>query len=305
MEATRAIQIPMLSAMLTGGCLAKARRAIRERSVSAGLSPTAMFPLRLRRPVAVCMCVSELGLGIGLILTAGRFGAGLPADAVRAATALLFLIAVGGLHVLRSRRPGAGCGCFGDLSDSPIGARTITRSVVLCLASAAAVGVPPLRSPSWPGQAGITGTLIVAELAIIAALSPELGAVMVRLGYSEPCELRRLSIERTVAALRGTAQWRRYRHQVSARTPVDVWREGCWRYLVFPATVDGRAVELVFAVYMKARRPPVRSAMLDAASGEVLSGAGALAAAPLRPAPALPAPRLSHPRPRHRASAHF
>ena len=42
------IQIPVLAFMLLGGCSAKAARAIRRRSITAGLGPTALFPLRLR-----------------------------------------------------------------------------------------------------------------------------------------------------------------------------------------------------------------------------------------------------------------
>ena len=74
-----------------------------------------MFPLRLRRPAAIALCATEFALGVGLLLTAGRAGAGTPALAVRAATALLFCTAVGALHELRARRPDAGCGCFGEL----------------------------------------------------------------------------------------------------------------------------------------------------------------------------------------------
>ena len=77
------------------------------------------------------MCATELGLGIAMLLTAGRVGAGLPATVVRAGTAVLFLIAVGALVELRERRPDAGCGCFGELSVTPVGARTIARAALL------------------------------------------------------------------------------------------------------------------------------------------------------------------------------
>ena len=105
LDVVREVQIPLLAALLIGGCAAKARRAISERSIEAGTGPTAMFPLRLRRPVAIAMCASELALGIGLIVTAGSFGAGRLALAVRLATALLFCTAVGALNELRARNP--------------------------------------------------------------------------------------------------------------------------------------------------------------------------------------------------------
>jgi hypothetical protein len=286
LSAAREVQIPLLSVMLLGGCGAKARRAVRDRSVAAGLGPTAMFPLRVRRPVAIALYIGELGLGIGLVLTAGWAGTGPPAIAVRAATALLFATAVGALFELRSRRPDAGCGCFGDLSETPIGLRTITRSAVLGAAALATVGQRPLRTPFTLPLTCVLVAIIVAELSLLAALSPEVSEILVRLGYSEPCEVRRLPVERTIAALRSSSQWRRYRRQLDAAEPVDVWREGCWRYVVYPGSDGGRPTEVVFAVYLQARRPPVRAAVLDAATGEVQL------AAP--PAPVAVAPR-GHP----------
>ena len=72
----RGVQVPLLGVLLIGGCVAKGRRAIGARSVGAGIGPTAMFPLPLRRPAAIAICASELSLGIGLLVTAGRIGAG-------------------------------------------------------------------------------------------------------------------------------------------------------------------------------------------------------------------------------------
>jgi hypothetical protein len=34
------------------------------------------------------------------------------------------------------------------------------------------------------------------------------------------------------------------------------WREGCWRFAVFPGMLTGRRVEVVFAVYLNPRLPP-------------------------------------------------
>ena len=56
------------------------------------MGPTALFPVRLRRPAAIVVCASELGLGAGLLVTAGRFGAGPPALAVRSLTVVLFWV---------------------------------------------------------------------------------------------------------------------------------------------------------------------------------------------------------------------
>ena len=262
-SAVREVQIPLLAAVLLGACAAKARRTVSKGSAAAAISPAAMFPLGLRRPIAIALWVSELVLGVGLVLTAGRIGAGLPALAIRSATALLFGTAVAALHELRSRRPAAGCGCFGDLSDTPVNWRTMTRSALLCAAAIATIGVPPLHKPASAGQAIVVLAVAAVELLVLAAFSPEIGEIMVRLGYSEPCEVRRLPVSRTLAALRASAPWRRYRHYLVSTEPIDVWREGCWRYVVFPGMLASRRVEVVFAVYLKPRRAPVRAGIVD------------------------------------------
>ena len=271
LSAIRAVQIPLLAAMLLGGCGAKTFRGLRAHEMRAALGPTALFPLRLRRPIAICLCAAEFALGIALILTAGRYGAGLPAALVRVATTLLFLIAVGALVELRERRPGAGCGCFGELSVTPVGARTIARSVLLAVAAVATIGQAPLRMPISGSAAVLRIGLLAAEFLLIAALSPEIGEAMSRLGYSEPCEVRRVSVERTLSSLTGSAQWRRYGGTVVSAAPADIWREGCWRYVLYPGEVDGRRTDVVFAVYLRTRSPQVRAAVLDAATNEVLT----------------------------------
>ncbi|HEY2241228.1 MAG TPA: MauE/DoxX family redox-associated membrane protein [Streptosporangiaceae bacterium] len=277
LSAIREMQIPLLAVMLLGGCGAKALRVLKARDVAVGLGPTALFPLRLRRPIAMAMCATELGLGVALIVTAGSLGTGTPAMIVRAGVSVLFLIAVGALIELRERRPDAGCGCFGDLSVTPVGARTIGRSAVLAAAALATLGQPPLRMPASGRTAALWITILVAELLLLAALSPELSEAMVRLGYSEPCEVRRISVDRTLAALASSSTWRRYASLVGGDgrdvAPIDIWREGCWRYLVYTSETGGRPIHVAFAVYLRSRRSPVRVAVLDAVSGEVLTGA--------------------------------
>ena len=229
LTAVRELQIPLLAALLLGGCAAKAWRALRTRSLTAAMVPTGLLPLRLRRPVMMTMCATELALGLALIATAsqvGAGGAGLLATVVRAGTALLFLVAVGALNETRQRRPDAGCGCFGEFSDTPIGWRTITRAGVLCAAATVTIGLPPLRMPSSPATAELLLAALAFELSLIASLSPEIGEILVRLGYSEPCELRRApgrphadraARERSVAPVRGPGLRRRSRRRVAGR----------------------------------------------------------------------------------------
>jgi hypothetical protein len=259
----REAQLPLLAMLLIGGCAAKARRTLGARPDGAGTEPSALIPLRLRRPAAIGLCLTELALGAGLLLTAAGPGSGAPALVTRTATALLFAMAAVALHELRLRRPDAGCGCFGELSTTPVGERVIARAALLCLAALASIGAPPLRMPDSAAQAGLLLGTVAAEVAVLGALSPEVGQALLRLGHADPCELREVPVARTLAALRASGPWRRYQ-RVVGDTPVDVWREGCWRFVVFPGMLSGRRVEVVFAVSLAGRRAPVRVGLLDA-----------------------------------------
>ncbi len=264
------VQIPLLATMLLGGCLAKAIRVVQASSMTAGLGPTALFPLKLRKPAAVALCVTELGLGAGLILTAGEYYRGV-ALLVRLGTGILFLVATCSLAELKSVRPELGCGCFGDFSKSPVSARTMARSALLAAAALGTIRLPPIQ-PSKSGQnISAMALFFAAEIIALGMLSPEIKDVLVRIGYSAPCELRIVSEEQTLAALRRSAQWRKHASLISGQCgPSDVWRELCWRYVVYPSQYAGKDAELIFAVRLEHRRPAVFPALVDTATGAVL-----------------------------------
>jgi hypothetical protein len=280
------IQPPLIAGILIGGCLAKLSRVLRAGSVEPGLGPTQLFPLRLRRPVAMIMCAFEMSLGLALLVTELPVGtsAGTPLFAPRAATgariaaAAFFLVAAAALVELRGRRPDLGCGCFGDFSTQPAGWRSLARVLLLTGAALISIEAPALYLPPRGHGALLFLGIVGAELALIAALSPEAGEVLVRLGYTDPCELRRLPADRTLAALRRSRQWRRHAREITTEMPIDMWRELCWRYVVFPCRQGGENAEVVFAVQLKRRRPVVQAAVL------------ALATAGTDGAPAGPAP---------------
>lgn len=263
-------QIPLLAAMLLGGCAAKFTRGIRRRSIDAGLGPTALFPLRLRPLAAGALSAIELGMGIGLIVTAGALGGDVPAKLIRLGTCLLFVVATLALIELRSIRPDIGCGCFGEFSSTPISGRTLTRSILLAAAALGAVYVKPIPRTIAFEEVERVLIFLAIELAIIAALSPEVRELLVRIGYSAPCELRMPNPEHTLSALRRSSQWRRHLALLAGDEPQDVWRELCWRYLSFPSRYNGRDADLVFAIYLQNRRPVVLSALVDAATGAVI-----------------------------------
>lgn len=272
----RELQIPLLAAILLGASAAKFARVLRVGRMDAGLGPTALFPMPMRRPVAVVISIVELACGAALVLTVAGLGRGQSAEAARMGTCLLFLVATFALVELRGSHPDTGCGCFGDLSNAPVGARTLTRSALLAGAAMATVGLPPLRLAGSDVGMAVAFAGLAAELAVIAALSPELSEALARLGYSEPCELRRVPAARTIAALRKSSPWRRRQSVITASVPVDMWRELCWRYVVYPARAGSKDAEVVFAVSLRRRRPVVHAALVDATTGEALDW-------PLRP----------------------
>jgi hypothetical protein len=271
----RDVQPPIIAGLLIGGCLAKLSRVLRSGSLDAGLGPTQLFPLRLRRPLAMSMCAFEMCLGLALLATVLPVGtqAGTALQAPRAATgariaaAAFFLVAAAALVELRGRRPDLGCGCFGDLSSQPAGWRPLARALLLTGAALICIETPALYLPPWGHGALLFLGIACAELALIAALSPEVGEALVRLGYTDPCELRLLTADRTLAALRRSRQWRKHARAITTEMPIDMWRELCWRYVVFPCRQDGGQAEVVFAVQLKRRRPVVQAAVLPRSPG--------------------------------------
>jgi hypothetical protein len=278
LQVIREVQIPLVAVMLLGASLTKLRRTLRAGYLDSGLGPTALFPMSVRRPVAMFVCVVEFVLGLGLIGTAGSIVAApssdpdflAPATLFRLGAGLLFLIATSALIELRTVRPDVGCGCFGDFSTAPVSGRTIARSAFLAVAILSTIGLRAISVPHT-GRADLELLAIVcAELLLIGSLSPEVGEGLIRLGYSEPCELRAVPSPRTLAALRRSKQWRRYAGLIASDVPTDVWRELCWRYVVYPSSYEERQADLVFAVFLQHRRPVVHAALVDADTGQPL-----------------------------------
>jgi len=264
------VQIPLLAAMLLIASGTKVTQLVRHGAADEAFGPTALFPLSARRPAAILLCTVELCLGVGLILTADEGSDVLPAKCIRIASGLLFIVATAALVELRASRPDVGCGCFGDFSRTPVSLRAMARSALLALAALATLTINQVQVPqTWPEGGRLIGILF-AELLLIGALSPEIGEGLIRLGYSEPCELQVVPSQRTLSALHRSKPWRRYSQFITSDAPADVWRELCWRYVVYPARYHDRKADLVFAVYLQHRRPVNRTALLDAATGRTM-----------------------------------
>ncbi|WP_207936608.1 MauE/DoxX family redox-associated membrane protein [Actinomadura sp. KC216] len=261
-------QVLLLATVLLAACLAKltvrepaghASHHVHGVPVPAGLAR--LTALRGSRGMAVGLGLGEGVLGLALLVSS-HFG-------VRLATTVAFAAATWVVGELRVRRPDAGCGCFGGLSARKVERRTVLRAALFTGAAVAALGAPlPGLYVLLDVQAQV-GLVLAVELALFAALSPELSALVERRGLPHgtgraamPCERRRSPIEETYATLYDSPAWVEHENVVASAVPLDVWREGCWRFVVFPARVHERDVEIVFAVSTAERDRTVRSALV-------------------------------------------
>lgn len=252
-------QVILLATILLAACAAKL--TIREPRRGTGthvhgvpVHVGTVRPARHRHSaLTVGVAVTEGVLGVALLVTAH--------PAARWATVAAFAVATWVVGDLRVRRPDAGCGCFGGLSRKRVGKRSVARAALLTVAALGGVQAP-LTGIAALGSDWATAALLVIELAVIAALSPELGTLVGRHRSPEPCELRRSRLAETYATLRSSEVWRQHQQVLLADEPMDVWREGCRRYLTFPASVDDQRVTLVFAVSTQERHRTVRAALV-------------------------------------------
>lgn len=260
------IQPPLVALLLLLGAAAKALDR------TGGGGPVSLLPDALHRPASVATVVLEAVLAVALLVAAAPVGAaaGWAAAALFAASAVL-------LAVVRRRDPQMNCGCFGGLSTEPVGWRAIARAAVLAVA---AVGAALAGGGGLQAVAGLSGTQAAvggAELAVLAALSPELREVAVRAFGRESCTVRRVPVRRSLARLRRSEVWRANQVVVDGTEPVDVWRHGCWRLMRFTGRRNGRPVDAVFAVELRGRRPRVRAAVSDAETLVTLAVLGEVA----------------------------
>ncbi|MGH3244396.1 MAG: MauE/DoxX family redox-associated membrane protein [Spirillospora sp.] len=272
-------QVLLLAAVLLAAGLAKltVREEVADAShhvhgvpVPAGLAR--LTALRGSRRMTVGLGVGEGVLGMALLVTSHL--------SVRLATTVVFAGATWLVGELRVRRPDAGCGCFGGLSGRKVERRSVLRAVLFTGAAVASLGAPLAGLDVLRDVHSPVGLVFAVELALFAALSPELAALVERRGLPHgpgrmamPCERRRSPIEETYATLYDSPAWVEHENVVASAVPLDVWREGCWRFVVFPARVDDRDVEIVFAVSTAERERTVRSALVVPAPDADLSAA--------------------------------
>jgi hypothetical protein len=242
----RDLQIPFLAGVLLLACLAKL--AVRDEG------PQPPVALHRRRPFVYGVALTEGVIGVALLVT--------PMGLVRLACVVFFASATRIIGDLARRGADEGCGCFGGLSAAPVGRRGLVRAALLTVAALGSAGVPDTGAQVL-GRAGAGAVLLLAaETALLLALSPELALAVQRTRSSTPCELLGVPLSETYTRMYASHAWREFEDSLTSARPTEVWRELCHRFVVFPARVDGRAAEVVFAVPIDGRRSQVRAGLV-------------------------------------------
>jgi hypothetical protein len=245
-EMLRDLQIPFLASVLLLACIAKL-------TVRDG-DPEPLVALHRRRPFVYGVALAEGTIGVALLVT--------PSGIVRLACVVFFATATWIIGDLARRGTDEGCGCFGGLSAAPAGRRGLVRAALLAVTALASAGVPDTGAHvlSRVGAGGVL--LLAAETGLLLALSPELALAVERTRKTTPCELLDVPLTDTYARLYASEVWREHEDDLASATPVETWRELCHRYVVFPARIDGRRAEMVFAVPVDGRRRPVKTGLV-------------------------------------------
>jgi hypothetical protein len=182
-----------------------------------------------------------------------------------------FSVATYVLWELRRRRPDVGCGCFGEASGSPVGLRSIGRAAVLAAMAVLVTLVPVSGADLLAGLSWNLALAIGIGLALLTLLSPEMEEGVARIRYRAPCDQRPVPAVRALSRLRSSSEWRSYEGLLTSGEPADTWREMCWRFFVYPGrTTAGAEAEVVFAVYLSGRRPPIRVAVVPTEEPEAI-----------------------------------
>jgi hypothetical protein len=258
LEVLRESQLPLLAGVLLAAGMSK----LVLRGPDPPTDAHALDLLRHHRGLTVVVALVEWALGVALLVT--------PHPSVRVATSIWFAAATWIVGELRARRPEAGCGCFGVLSTTRVGIRAVVRSMLLTGAAIATMGVPVPGAEVLRLSLGWRGVTLAMEVAVLAALSPELGTLLARRRVHVPCELRMIPLRETYATLHASGAWKEYLPVITGAEPVEVWRELCWRFLVYAGHSDRQNVEVVFAVSLEAaRHPAVRATILGPGESDV------------------------------------
>jgi hypothetical protein len=254
------VVLPILVGLLLLGSVAKVGTAGTESEPGAltRLGPAVLVPEPYQRIAMIGCAVGELILATALLIVDHPF--------FRWGAVGFFAVSAYVLVDLRRRRPDVGCGCFGEVSATPVGLRSIGRTLVLT-GWAVVLALDPVTLSTWlDGLSWTVAAWTLGGIGLLAALSPELEEAVARLRYRAPCEQRPYPADRALSRLRSSTAWRAHASMILSAEPTDMWRELCWRFFVYRGHGN---TEVVFAVYLSGRRPPVKAAVV-AADGQPL-----------------------------------
>ena len=142
----------------------------------------------------------EAGLCVLLLVSADPL--------VRLVTAMVLVAATWVLGDLRTSRPEEGCGCFGVLSSSRIGKRTVIRTGLLAVAAMLTFGLERHGLQVLGDSLGWRGLMFGAELAFFLVISPEPALLLRR--TEVPCDLRRVPLSVSLGMLHSSEAWQEY-----------------------------------------------------------------------------------------------
>jgi hypothetical protein len=261
-----------------------ARVKLSRRQAAANASRSALAPLigeHRALPAYRVLGVVELAIGMLLVLP--------PALAIEAAAATALAAGFTAyLYYAHTHAPDSSCGCMSSRR-APVSWRSFARAGLLVVAGLFATLVPAGWPHAFATNALAGGALLLAELALVITLSPELDGEWL-------LPLRRLRARLTHPLAGGTGvpllstvqqlqQSPAYRQVASALTS-DVrehWDEGEWRFVSQSARYQGRPAVAVFAAPLDGYRPEaVRVAVLDDATGVTVFASGSTVDPPFR-----------------------
>jgi hypothetical protein len=218
------------------------------------------------RVVGVYRAVGVVEVVVGLLLLVP------PVSEVAAyAAAVLFAGMLGYLAYGRWKAPESSCGCLGE-KHTPVRGRGFARAGLLLVSSLVATMAGSFESPF------ATVALVVAELAVIVTLSPELDHRWLlplrrwRVRRRHPLARHPVEVplESTVRQLWTSAAYRSVVEQLTSDL-LDHWDEGEWRLLTYAARTPSGPATAVFAVSRLAYEPDtVRVAMVSVDREEML-----------------------------------
>ncbi len=214
--------------------------------------------LSLQRGVAVWYGIGSLEIGLAVALLTVRSTWVLELVFAFAAAATIY-----GFLALRYATE-ATCGCLG--STEPVSWRGPSRALFLAAAALLAIEhdarLYDLVRFDWRAALGLA-----CEAAALAFLFNPLRsgrAAWLALRFRQPrCLTSRHTIEWALNQLRYTHIWKQFSPLLLSSTPVDHWREGCWRLVSYDSEAyTGGLATVVFAIRLPPGGGHFRAAMI-------------------------------------------